>query len=65
MPRSGTVDTQDRNLGWASVNFGLLHGDRRELEALQDAIEACIGDGTDIPADKVLTELRARYADRS
>lgn len=39
--------------------------DRRDLEALRDAIEAGIGDGTGMPADEVFTELRARYADQS
>lgn len=29
-PRSGTIDIQDRNPGWVSVNFGLLHGDHSE-----------------------------------
>ncbi len=38
---------------------------RRDLEALQDAIEAGIGDGTGILADQVFTELRARCADKS
>lgn len=38
---------------------------RRDLEALRDAIEAGIGDGTGIPADQVFTALRARFADQS
>lgn len=39
--------------------------ERRELEALRDAIKAGLNSGPGIPADEVFAELRARYADKS
>ncbi len=36
--------------------------ERRELEALRDAIRAGLDSGPGIPAEKVFAELRARYA---
>ena len=39
--------------------------ERRELEALRDAIKAGLDSGPGAPADEVFAELRARYADKS
>ena len=39
--------------------------ERRDLEALRDAIKAGLDSGPGIPADQVFAELRARYADKS
>ena len=36
--------------------------ERRDLEALRDAIRAGLDSGPGIPADRVFAELRARYA---
>lgn len=38
--------------------------ERRDLEALRDAIKAGLDSGPAIPADEVFAELRARYADK-
>ena len=39
--------------------------ERRDLEALRDAIKAGLDSGPGIPDDQVFAELRARYADKS
>lgn len=39
--------------------------ERRELEALRNAIKAGLDSGPGLPADEVFAELRARYADKS
>jgi antitoxin ParD1/3/4 len=36
--------------------------ERRDLEALRSAIRAGLDSGSDIPAEQVFAELRARYA---
>jgi len=36
--------------------------ERRDLEALRKAIRAWLDSGSDIPAEQVFAELRARYA---
>ena len=38
--------------------------ERRELEALRNAIKAGLDSGPGIPSDEVFAELRARYADK-
>lgn len=38
---------------------------RRDLEALRDAIRAGLDSGPGLPADQVFAELRARYASKS
>ena len=39
--------------------------ERRDLEALREAIKVGLDSGSGIPADQVFAELRARYAARS
>ncbi len=39
--------------------------ERRELEALRDAIRAGLDSGPGVPADRVFADLRARYAAKS
>jgi antitoxin ParD1/3/4 len=39
--------------------------ERRDLEALRDAIRAGLDSGPGVPADQVFAELRARYAAKS
>ena len=39
--------------------------ERRELEVLREAIKAGLDSGPAIPADKVFSELRSRYAAKS
>jgi len=38
---------------------------RRDLKALRVAIKAGLDSGPGLPADQVLAELRARYADKA
>ena len=39
--------------------------ERRDLEAMRDAIRAGLDSGPGVPADQVFAELRARYAAKS
>lgn len=40
-------------------------GERRELEALREAIKSGLDSGPALPADEVFADLRARYATTS
>jgi antitoxin ParD1/3/4 len=39
--------------------------ERRDLDALREAIRAGLDSGPGLPADQVFAELRARYADKA
>jgi antitoxin ParD1/3/4 len=39
--------------------------ERRDLEALREAIQAGLNSGPGIPAEEVFAELRARYANKA